>query len=424
MLYCLEEASGQLLWQLVVPKRHEDPYFDWPQCGIASTATVESNRVYVVSNRGEVLCLDTMGMSNGNQGPYLEEGARMTPYPDGNKPRSPKAGESIEPILAYSQAEAMDPGLLDADIIWIYDMVKEAGIWPHDGAHSSILIRGQHLYLNTGTGVDNTHKRIRKPDAPSLIVLDKITGKLIARDNEGIGPNIFHSTWAGPSMASPEGQDRIFFNAGNGFVYAFKPIPISSIKAPPYPLQKVWAFDFDPDAPKTEVHRFHNNRQEGPSNFYAMPVYSQGNLYVAGGGDLWWGKNAAWLKCLEARSGRLVWSQDLGRHVFSSPAVADGLVFQADNSRFLYCFDERTGERYWRHEAKGEFWASPLVADSKVYIGSRKGDFWILSADRHLEVLYQANLGAPISSTAVAANQTLYLTTMFELLALSVDASN
>jgi len=50
--------------------------------------------------------------------------------------------------------------------------------WSHDGAHSSILIRGDHLYLNTGTGVDNTHRKIRTPDAPSLVVLDKHTGKL------------------------------------------------------------------------------------------------------------------------------------------------------------------------------------------------------------------------------------------------------
>src|SRR6516164_638921 len=30
VLMCLEEATGKLLWQLVVPKREEDVYFDWP----------------------------------------------------------------------------------------------------------------------------------------------------------------------------------------------------------------------------------------------------------------------------------------------------------------------------------------------------------------------------------------------------------
>jgi len=58
VLMCFDEQTGQFLWQLLVPKREEDIYFDWPQSGISSPVTVESNRVYLVSNRGEVLCLD------------------------------------------------------------------------------------------------------------------------------------------------------------------------------------------------------------------------------------------------------------------------------------------------------------------------------------------------------------------------------
>lgn len=56
---------------------------------------------------------------------------------------------------------ALEPGPMDADILWLFDLTSGAGIWSHDAAHSSILIRGDHLYLNTGTGVDNTHRRIR-----------------------------------------------------------------------------------------------------------------------------------------------------------------------------------------------------------------------------------------------------------------------
>ena len=31
-----------------------------------------------------------------------------------------------------------------------------------------------------------------------------------------------------------------------------------------------------------------------------MPVFHNNRLYVAGGGDIWWGKNEAWLKCIDA----------------------------------------------------------------------------------------------------------------------------
>ena len=48
------------------------------------------------------------------------------------------------------------------------------------------------------------------------------------------------------------------------------------------------------------MHRFNSNRRESPSNIYGMPVFHGNRLYVAGGGDIFWGKNEAWLKCLDA----------------------------------------------------------------------------------------------------------------------------
>ena len=61
VLMCFDEKDGRFLWQLAAPKREEDPYFDWPKTGIASPVTVEGNRVYLVNNRGEVMCLDARG---------------------------------------------------------------------------------------------------------------------------------------------------------------------------------------------------------------------------------------------------------------------------------------------------------------------------------------------------------------------------
>jgi outer membrane protein assembly factor BamB len=424
---CFDESNGDLLWQLVVPKRSEDPYFDWPKSGISSPATVEGDRVYIVSNRGEVICLDANGLADGNDGPFKEEGWHMSPPAHANLPPKAVQGapilpEQLEPGPATG---LLKPGPLDADIIWVFDMVEGAGIWPHDGAHSSILIRGDHIYLNTGTGVDNTHKAILTPDAPSLIVLDKHSGRYLAREREGIAPNIFHCTWSAPSMARINGRDQIIFAAGNGVVYGFEPIENNSDEHGVQTLKKIWWFDIDPTAPKTNVHSFHGNKREGPSNVFGLPVVYDNRVYVAGGGDLWWGKNECWLKCFDpagtgdiSRS-RLLWTAELGRHVFSSPAVVGDLVFQADNSRFIYCFDANTGELHWKHETKGDFWASPYVVDRKVFLGTRRGDFWVFAASKEKKLLSQIDLGAPISATAVAANGTLYVATMFDLFAVS-----
>jgi outer membrane protein assembly factor BamB len=425
VLMCFDEKTGGFLWQLVVPKREEDPYFDWPKTGISSPVTVEGDRVYVVSNRGEVLCLDARGMTNGNDGPFLDEAAHMTPPTNSGAPPKFVIGAEItpEPLRPPPEAERLTPGPTDADILWVFDLVAGAGIWPHDGAHGSILIHGDYLYLNTGNGVDNTHKRIRRPDAPSLVVLDKRTGRLVARDNEHISPHTFHCTWCSPSLATVNGRPLVFFCGGNGVVYAFEIVPTNPPPTEVSTLKKAFQFDFDPTAPKTNVHKFNANRREGPSNIYGMPVFDRDRLYVAGGGDIWWGKNEAWLKCIDAtRTGDITatglnWSYPLEKHVMSTPAVSDGLVFIADCGRTFHCVDAKSGQPLWTHDIKGEVWASPYVADGKVYLGTRSGSFYVFAASRDKKVLSALELGNPISGTTTAANGVLYVATMSNLYA-------
>ena len=154
-----------------------------------------------------------------------------------------------------------------------------------------------------------------------------------------------------------------------------------------------------------------------------MPVFDRGRLYVAGGGDIWWGKNEAWLKCIDATlkgdisTNGLIWSYPLRQHVLGTPAVWGGLVFIADCGRTLHCVDAATGQVCWTHELNGEVWASPLVADGKVYLGTRGGGFYTLAASRQKQVLSTVNLGVPISGTATAANGVLYVASMTHLYA-------
>jgi outer membrane protein assembly factor BamB len=411
VLMCFDEKTGQFLWQLAVPKIKTSVYWDWPNAGICSPATVEGNRVYIVSNRGEVVCLDLLGMTNGNDGPYRDEGRHCVP-----------PGET-----------PLEPGPTDADILWLFDMVKECGVRQHDSAHASILVHGQYLYVNTSNGVDDSHKHIDAPDAPSLIVLDKQTGRLVAQDNEHIGPRIFHSTWSSPALAEVNGRPLIGFCGGDGVVYAFEPwtspngtqapSPAGSTEPSPGHLKKVWWFDCDPTGPKENVHRYNSNRKISPSNIKSVPVFDHNRVYVTVGGDLWWGKNETWLKCIDAtKTGDItktgeVWSQPLERHCMSSPSLQDGRLFVGDSGHRLHCLDANTGQPYWTHDVKGEVWASPLVADGKVYFATRNGEFLVFAASKEKQLLSEINLGSAISGTPVAANGVLYVTTMRNLYA-------
>ena len=270
---------------------------------------------------------------------------------------------------------------------------------------------------------------IRRPNAPSLIVLDKITGRLLAQDGERIGPRIFHCTWSSPALAHVGGQRLIFFCGGDGVVYAFEALPQDLPKGPVRKLKRVWKFDCDPTAPKENVHRYIGNRRESPSNILSMPVFHDNRLYVTGGGDIWWGKNVAWIKCIDATkrgditNTGLIWSHPLQGHACTTPAVYNGMVFAADCRGHIDCLDAQTGKLYWTQKTKGGVWASTLVADGKVYVGSRRDDFWILAAAKKKKVLASIRFDSPVGATAMAANGVLYVTTLTTLYAVQKTAA-
>jgi hypothetical protein len=316
---------------------------------------------------------------------------------------------------------------IDADILWVFDMKSGVGVHHHDAAHSAILIHGQHLYLNTGNGVDRRHERIPSPDAPSLIVLDKVSGQLVGQDGERMGPRIFHCTWSTPCSGVVNDQRLILFGGGDGVCYGFQALPEDASPESVSTLECVWRFDCDPTAPKENVHRYVRNRQVSPSNIKGSSVFYKDRMYVAVGGDIWWGKPEVWLKCIDVTmtgditETGLVWSYELNRHCICTPAISDGMVFIGDCGRTFHCVDAETGQAFWTHKTRGEIWSSALVADGKVYVGTKRNEFLVFEASRDKKLIASIPLESPTTSTPVAANGVLYVATLSNLHAVALS---
>ncbi len=400
VMMCFDEATGKFLWQLVVPKLIEIKWSDWHYVGISSPPTVEDDRAYLVSNRCEVMCLDTKGMVDGNDGPYVDEGRHMVPR--GDKP--------------------LVPGDKDADIVWLYDMAGRSGVYPHNASNCSILIHGDLLYICTGNGVEWTHEKVPKPGAPTLIVLDKKTGKLLARDDFGIGPDIIHGQWSSPSMGRVGGKPRIFLGGGNGYVYAFEPLTTggpagSGASDKPALLKNVWKFNGHPLAQTQDDVPVEHGYDCTSYEVFSMPVFYNDRIYVTVSQDPWYKKKLGWLVCIDAagkgdvtRSG-LVWSYKQTGASLSTVSIADGLVYVADYAGKLHCLDTETGKPYWVHEAGGEIWSSTLVADGKVYLGTGRQLFWVLAHGKQLKVINRIRMRDKVFTTPAAANGVLFVTT-------------
>jgi len=404
-VYCLDEESGELIWQLNVPKLGTGKVSDWEFLGICSSPTIVGDRVYLVTNKCDIVCLDLDGLADGNDGPFTDESE----------------------YIAEPGAGPMTLTATDADIIWTMNMIDGCGVFPHNITSSSVLVTEDKVWASTSNGVDYGHVETPAPFAPSLVCVDRETGELIGEEQSGLSERIFHSNWSSPAYwkSSDGTKELCIFGGPDGWVYGFRPQPIEDEEGFMI-LDEAFRFDANPkEYRERDGKPIRYATRGGPSEVLATPVIYKDRVYVAIGQDPEHGEGVGQIVCYDltkegdtTETGKIWTSQDINRSL-STLAIQNDLVFAADFSGFIYCFDANTGEQYWKHDTLGHIWASPLVADGKVFIGNEDNYLTILLAAKDLVVVNEIDMKSPVYGSCVAANGVLYIQTHTHLFAIA-----
>jgi outer membrane protein assembly factor BamB len=307
-------------------------------------------------------------------------------------------------------------------------MLKELSVVPHDVCGSTSLLHGDYLYVCTSNGMDDTHKNVANPSAPSLIVLDKYTGRLVVTDGELIGKRMFHGHWSSPVVTEIGGRAMILFGGGDGVLYAFEPLDSSTGNGKTHTLKKIWQYDCNPsdyrrrDGQKIPYSSWNSKSPEGPSEIIATPVVYKDRVYVAIGQSPIHGPGKGMLSCIDAATGQKIWENRRVDRSLSNAAIHDGLLYISDFSGRLHCFDADTGEEYWQHELGAGVWcASPVVVDDKVYISTERNELWVLKADREKQMLSRCRIKS-MAITPAVQNGVFYFPTQHRLFALKIKS--
>jgi outer membrane protein assembly factor BamB len=374
VVMAFRESDGEFLWQSTHEKLATGRVNDWPYQGVASSPLVEGDRVYYVSNRAELVCLDTEGFRDGeNDGPVTDE-----------KPAGPK----------------------DADVVWKFDMIAQVGTFPLNLANSSPVSHGDLIYVGTSNGHDESQANVPSPRAPSIIAVNMKTGKLAWQDNSVEG-RILRGQWSSPAVAEIGGVVQVIHGQGDGWIRGYEADT----------GKKLWEFDLNPQDsvwPKTR------------NEVISTPVVHEGVIYIANGQDPEHGEGTGHLYAIDGtkrgditQTGR-VWHFDQIRRSISTAAVQDGVVYAADFSGFLRAIDAKTGQELWVHDMLAAVWGSPILVDGKLYLGDEDGDVTVLQAGREKKVLAEMNMGSSVYSTPVPAAGVLYIVNRSQLYALAV----
>ncbi len=343
-LICFNESDGEFLWQHSSEKLAVGRAHDWPLQGICCTALAEGSRLYSVTSRGEVVCLDTEGYYDGEDDgrpagwgrlfdlQQLEEPEQdpvapaITELKQGNvsdnlRQRFAAAGAKLPADVAVKVSEngrtfsfsakveqaerkfelrLRDSKLsgfrlitvadkTEADEIWVVDMMSELGVAQHNMCSCSVTAVGDVLFVNTSNGIDEeTHTELPAPDAPSFIAIDKNTGKVLWTDKSP-GENILHGQWSSPAAGVLDGVPQVIFNGGDGWVYSFKADAGTNGKP-----ELLWKFDANPKTSKWIL-----GGRGTRNNIIATPVIHKGLDYVAVGQDPENGEGQGHVWCID-----------------------------------------------------------------------------------------------------------------------------
>jgi len=403
VLMCFRGSDGKLLWQHRTPRlsgKDVNWVEDFSHAALGSAPLVEGDQLWYVNNRSEVVCFDIALLKKGT-------------------------GEPRE--------------------VWKLDMRAKLGVFPRlpvmqEGFAASVAGYKDRLYVVTHNGVDENHVKVPAPDAPSLVCLEKGTGKVLWQDNSP-GKNIHDVQISSPLIAEVGGKVQVIVGQGDGWLRAFDAAT----------GELVWKCDPNP---KDAVYELGGT---GTRNYFvATPILYDGRVYVATGQQWEHSLGLGELCCIDPtkkgdvspeldagpKKGKpnpnsaVVWStprlttadvprievgkkkRDMFREArdfffgrsISGCVAHDGLVYAADVGGYLCCFDARTGKLYWADDLRDSVRGQLLWVEGKVLVATDGGNLFAYAHGKERVRLARIESETYFRSGPVFANGTLYLT--------------
>jgi outer membrane protein assembly factor BamB len=232
-------------------------------------------------------------------------------------------------------------------------------------------------------------------DVRYIVALDKSNGNIIWKTDRPAEPyaplpEIGRKAYITPIIINVKGRDMLISN-GSAVCIAY-----------------------DPDNGK-EIWRV----VDGAESTIAMPVTEKGILYwytgftensngkftefIAvnpdGKGDIT-GTNILWKK-----------KEELSRNQCLTPVIKDGLIYTVNTRNTMMCIDAATGKEVWSTHVTSNYDASPLFIDGNIWFFSVKGEVLTLKAGRKYDVVAKSQMDSGIWATPAILRNSVILRT-------------
>lgn len=233
-------------------------------------------------------------------------------------------------------------------------------------------------------------------DARFIVALDKSNGKVVwktSRPEEPYQPlaPIGRKAYITPLIVNVEGRDMLISNGA------------------------AVCIAYDPNDGK-EIWRV----VDGAESTIAMPVSENGIVFwytgFAVGDD---GKNYTEFIGVNPKGKgditgtNVLWKkrEELSRNQNLTPVIKDGLIYTVNTRNIMMCIDAATGKEVWSTHVNSNFDSSPLYINGNIYFFSVKGEVMVIKAGRKYEAVAKSQMDSGIWATPAVLRNSVILRT-------------
>ena len=221
-------------------------------------------------------------------------------------------------------------------------------------------------------------------DVRYIVALDKATGKQVWRTDRPEEPykalaNIGKKAYVTPLIINVKGKDLLISN-GSAVCCAYEPLTGKEVwqvvggaeSTVPMPVEwngKVFFYTGSVNSPGGGTY----------TEMFAVNPDGRGDITAT---------NILWKK-----------RDDQAHTQMLTPVAKDGLIYTMNTRNYMMCIDAATGKEIWSHRLRSDHNASPVIADNLVWFFSVKGDVTAIRTGREPDIVSSFQMDSGIWGT-------------------------
>ena len=103
--------------------------------------------------------------------------------------------------------------------------------------------------------------------------------------------------------------------------------------------------------------------------------------------------------------------EELSRNQSLTPVIKDGLIYTVNTRNILMCIDAATGKEVWSTHVTSNYDSSPVYINGNIFFFSVKGEVLVIKAGRKYEFLAKSQMDSGIWATPAVLRNSVILRT-------------